>query len=122
MKKWIFLIMTQLGYGQTLVLVHGFLRSSKSMRPMERTLRKEGYSVLNWNYPSRQKTIEGHAEDLVEKLAHIAEKHPGEPISFVTHSMGGLVVRQTLNLPGCPKEAQMGKARSEEHTSELQSH
>jgi pimeloyl-ACP methyl ester carboxylesterase len=43
-------------------------------------------------------------------LNAIAQQHPGEPINFVTHSLGGLIVRATVNHPKCPYEAKIGKA------------
>jgi triacylglycerol esterase/lipase EstA (alpha/beta hydrolase family) len=94
----------------TVVLVHGFLRKSGNMSALARSLAKDGWRVENWSYPSRDKTIEEHAGDLVQKLAEIAKEHPNKPISFVTHSMGGLVIRSALNQANCPQEAKMGRA------------
>lgn len=71
---------------------------------------KEGMRVIHWDYPSRDKTIKGHAEDLVIMLQLEAAKAPGKPINFLTHSMGGLVLRATLNHPNCPWEAKIGRA------------
>ena len=80
------------------------------MAALRLSLKKEGYSVVNWSYPSKKKKIEEHGEALVQKLQTIAKKQPKQPINFITHSMGGLVVRSALNHPGCPKEATMGRA------------
>lgn len=94
----------------TIVLVHGFMRSKLNMAAFRHTFKKEGYSVVNWCYPSKKYKIEDHADELVYKLQALAKEHPGKPISFVTHSMGGLIVRCALNHPQCPKEATMGRA------------
>ena len=71
---------------------------------------KEHWTTYVWSYPSRLKTIEEHGEDLLELLKWVADKHPGSPISFVTHSMGGLVLRHSISLEGCPQEAKTGRA------------
>ena len=51
--------------GETVVCLHGFFRSYKCLIPMSNALRSEGLDVYLWDYQSRKKTIEGHAEDLV---------------------------------------------------------
>ncbi len=94
----------------TVVCVHGFLRGRGCLWAMERSLKADGWRVENRDYPSRKWTIRKHAEDLAWELNRIAASHPGEPISFVTHSLGGLVVRAALNLPDCPAEARAGAA------------
>lgn len=94
----------------TVVFVHGFMRTSKNMSALASSFRKDGWHVENWSYPSRQKYIEEHAKDLVDRLNQISKQSPGKPISFVTHSMGGLVVRCALNLKDCPNEAKIGRA------------
>jgi len=95
---------------ETVVCLHGFMRSEKSMDKMSRALEKEGYATVNWSYPSKEGTIREHALYLNEKLQEIARKRPGEKIHFVTHSMGGIVLRTAINLPACPKEARKGNA------------
>ena len=50
------------------VLLHGLARTSRSMRPMEKYLIKNGFTVLNINYPSRKKPIEELSEWVRDKL------------------------------------------------------
>ena len=94
----------------TVVCVHGFLRTRANTWAAAEALRLDGWRVVNWKYSSRARTIEGHAAALSSELSRIAAARPGEPISFVTHSMGGLVVRAALNRGDCPAEARQGKA------------
>lgn len=115
MKKVVFLVVLVLqlmGHlkADTVVGVHGFLATIRDLRPIEEPLACAGYDVILWEYNSRKKYIHEHACDLVRVLQGIACQCPGAPIHFVTHSVGGLVVRAALNLPSCPEEAKIGKA------------
>lgn len=94
----------------SVVCIHGFIRSYRCMLPMGNALEDAGFHVFLWDYPTRQNTIEGHANNLVSILKEIAKKYPGEPIHFVSHSMGGLVAKTAVNHPECPQEATQGKA------------
>ncbi|MCH9608765.1 MAG: hypothetical protein S4CHLAM45_06770 [Chlamydiales bacterium] len=94
----------------SVVCVHGFIRSYRSMIPMGNALKDEGFDVYLWDYPSRRETIEGHAANLVVLLNEIAAKNPGKPIHFVTHSLGGIITKTALNHPDCPMEAKVGRA------------
>ncbi len=76
--------------GTAVVLLHGAIRSSKSMKKMGRALADDGYTVVPFDYPSSKAGIEMSADYLqqvIESLDGITRIH------FVTHSMGGLVVR-----------------------------
>ncbi len=95
---------------ETVYLLHGFMRSASSMKKASKALNKVGFETILWDYPSRKKKIEEHAQDLVKELRKTAKKNPGEPIHFFTHSMGGIVVRSAINHPKCPHEARIGKA------------
>lgn len=76
------------------ILLHGLARSSISMTRIEYRLIKENYRVINVNYPSRER----HIEQLANEAIGDALKQCGnDPVSFVTHSMGGILVRQYLS-------------------------
>jgi triacylglycerol lipase len=77
---------------ETVVLLHGVWRSAWSMRPLERALRGAGYNVINETYPSVRRDILENSERLARRLQTVRAGR----IHFVTHSMGGLVVRQML--------------------------
>ena len=77
------------------VLLHGLGRSSISMAYLANRLARAGYSSCNESYPSRKYPIGKLAADFV--LPAIEECFGSEgkdPVHFVTHSLGGIVVRQ----------------------------
>lgn len=80
--------------GECVVLLHGLARSSLSMERMSWFLEEYGYAVANIDYPSRDYKIEELATLAVENgLAQCAEKNSVDKIHFVTHSLGGILVR-----------------------------
>lgn len=83
----------QVKTGEMVFLLHGIGKGRMDMAPMARHLRKHGYAVVNWHYQSTKYKL----EDLADKLATEVERFPEYKIHFVTHSMGGIVVRTFLS-------------------------
>ena len=84
--------------GECVVLLHGLARSSMSMNKMQRELEKAGYVTANIDYPSRDYAVEALAEIAVpEGLATCRAQEGVTRIHFVTHSLGGILVRQYLS-------------------------
>ena len=77
------------------VLVHGLGRSRSSMSKMRKALSEQGWEVLDMGYPSTRRSLEEHAEQLGGLLDRLAEDGI-ERVDFVTHSLGGIVVRAAL--------------------------
>ena len=65
------------------------------MRRLERALAAEGYEVRNLRYPAGRKPIEELSADLGRALLPI-RGGPSRRLHFVTHSLGGIVVRAYL--------------------------
>lgn len=79
------------------VILHGIGNTRWNMYGVEIALKNSGYDTLNITCPSLKKDIPALAEFVRDELAR--EKvwnHPGH-VHFVTHSMGGLVVRRYLD-------------------------
>lgn len=76
------------------ILLHGLARTDKSMARLQRALEKEGYCVVNSDYDSRGGDIETLAVKAIEPA--LAACRPAQPVHFVTHSLGGILVRQYL--------------------------
>ena len=79
---------------ECVILLHGLIRSSASMEPLEEALTKVHYRVANIDYPSREQPIEALAEIAVSDGLEACRKLEAHPINFVTHSLGGILVRQ----------------------------
>jgi pimeloyl-ACP methyl ester carboxylesterase len=66
------------------------------MSRVARHLHRHGYTVHNWTYRSMRKQIAYHADRLLDELARIGAQGPWARVHFVTHSLGGIVVRHML--------------------------
>ncbi len=77
----------------TVVLLHGLARTPRSMAPLARALRGAGYRVVNIGYPSTRAPVERLVDTvLAPRVAALADA-AGAPLHFVTHSMGGVLLR-----------------------------
>ncbi len=73
------------------VLLHGLARSESAMKTLQSALSDEGYYVVNQGYPSTKFPIEQLAHEAIDTAHENCGDH--SPIHFVTHSMGGILVR-----------------------------
>ncbi|MBN1625079.1 MAG: alpha/beta hydrolase [Deltaproteobacteria bacterium] len=73
------------------VLLHGLARTSRSMEELEGAFSSEGYRVVNIDYSSREYGINELARIVREEI--VSKTQDAEKIHFVTHSMGGIIVR-----------------------------
>jgi esterase/lipase len=88
------------------ILLHGLARSDSSFSTLQEQLSDDGYRVVNHHYPSTQydiKTLAKAAIDTSLKKCHAMHQSQDKQssshsaaIHFVTHSMGGILVRQYL--------------------------
>ena len=83
---------------ECVVLLHGLARTSTSMNKMQRGLEGAGFLTANIDYPSRDHEVEELADIAVPAGLEACRANEGtERIHFVTHSLGGILVRQYLS-------------------------
>lgn len=86
------------------------MRGKSNMSLFEREFKKEGWVVYVWSYPSQMRTIEEHGHSLIDLFNFVLQKHTNPKIHFVTHSLGGLVLRSALSSFLCPAAIKKSKA------------
>lgn len=85
------------------VLLHGFLRTGASMRPLARRLQGRGYEAsLSPTFGYHRGTLEQHAARAAALMTAFADRHPYTDVDAVTHSYGGVLLRAALATGAAP--------------------
>ena len=92
------------GAAECVILLHGLIRTASSMEPMREALAEAGFETINVDYPSREYPIERLAPLAIDEgLAGCRALEGTETVHFVTHSLGGILVRQYLSKTDIPE-------------------
>ena len=78
------------------VLLHGLIRTSSAMKRLEWAFEDEGYRVINITYPCTRLSIEDIAATTLADILKERIQDPTVKVHFVTHSLGGIVLREYL--------------------------
>ncbi len=81
-----------------IILVHALMRTHRSMYRLGRYLKKHGYEIYLYRYPSTKYKIAEHSTQLKLFIEDLLSKYPDKKLSFVTHSLGGIITREALSL------------------------
>ncbi|MCW8825777.1 MAG: alpha/beta hydrolase [Gammaproteobacteria bacterium] len=80
---------------ECVILLHGLNRNARSLSEIEQALTKAGFVTVNQDYPSTRYCIEKLSQDTITRALLKCPK--GGKVHFVTHSMGGILVRDYLH-------------------------
>ena len=77
-------------------LVHGWGVRGVAMARLASALTDEGFTVYNYDYPTSKRNIREHSEIFLTLYRRILNTDKPAGVYFVTHSMGGILLRAAL--------------------------
>jgi len=81
---------------ECVVLIHGLWRSGFAMRSIANDLEDHGYQTVSVDYPSTQEEIPELVQGYLLKSYEECAQTGAKKIHLVSHSMGGILIRQFL--------------------------
>ncbi|WP_024297003.1 esterase/lipase family protein [Methylomicrobium lacus] len=88
---------------EAIVLLHGLKRTYRSMDKAGSVLASYGYKIVNASYPSTQQKIEPLALQCIGQVVQECEAADVKKIHFLTHSLGGILIRYYLSVASIEK-------------------
>jgi triacylglycerol lipase len=104
---------------ECIIFLHGFGDVKYSMSWLENKCKDEGYNTVNIGYSHFGRDVEAISEKRLQKKVQKCVDSGYERIHFVTHSMGGLIVRYYLQNNEIPKGSRIVMLSPPNHGSEV---
>jgi hypothetical protein len=88
------------------VMLHGLGRTRRSLLKLGQKLESAGHHTIALDYPSTRRSLDAHVEQVVQVLEHL---EGAQRVSFVTHSLGGIITRGVLASASWPQRLEVGR-------------
>lgn len=82
---------------EAIIFIHGMGRKHHSFKSLQKEAERQGYITYNQSYPSTKQKVEVSSEQYIGKALDALKAHAPTKIHFVTHSLGGLLIRYYLS-------------------------
>lgn len=94
--------------GELVILVHGLFLGSFVMVPLAKKLAAKGFHAISYDYRTMSKKTDAHGADFADFIEQVSKKDFSK-VHFVTHSMGGLLLRSALSRISPETEEKIGR-------------
>ncbi len=87
----------RLSMTEAVILIHGLGRTQWSLKRLEKKLQKQEFTTYNQSYPSTRQQVNESAESYISQALNSLGATKFDKVHFVTHSLGGILVRYYLS-------------------------
>ncbi len=100
----VFLLGSKLQAQDCVIFIHGMARTSYSMSGIRRFFKKNSFHTVNIGYRFNYAPIEELSQTLIPEALEECSKKQFKKVHFVTHSLGGIILRHYLEKIEVPQK------------------